>query len=327
MSLLSRLASAPSRTPPPCDDISNETESLEINKDKITEKNFWNIKGYKYAVKRCDDGYKLGESLKECLTELADVEDAYSKSLKKWEKKWLAHLQSPESSEYQSSRDNWVSLLKTGSDIADIHSDVSDKLKRTPIDNIKNWLEENYKKSFLHFKKTKEFEKQFHDAQKNWQGYMEKVKTAKDAFFLADKKLREYETNLKIKFNAADANSVAKREAERKVEASKFDREQSEKRYREELEQLKINEPTYRNNMQTVFDEVNLFEEVRLKFFKQIYSNCLEIIQQQQGKLENICSEFSNKIDNSNHENDLKWWSNNYGTGMPFILPKFESPL
>ena len=92
--------------------------------------------------------------------------------MKKWETKWLQFLQSSDSSEYQSSRDNWVAFLKFGNDIAEVHGNISDKLQRTTVDTIKKWLEDNYKKSFVHFKKTKEFEKQFQDAQKTWQTAM-----------------------------------------------------------------------------------------------------------------------------------------------------------
>ena len=51
-----RKASAPPKTPPLNEHQNlNEIESLEIN-DINSEKNFWNIKGYKLALKRCDDG-------------------------------------------------------------------------------------------------------------------------------------------------------------------------------------------------------------------------------------------------------------------------------
>ena len=161
-----RKASAPPLSQPVSMN-ENEIENLEINND--LDKNFWNIKGYKAALKRCDDGFILGDNLKSCISELAEIEETYSKNLKKWEKKWLQFLQSPTSSEYQTSRDTWVGFLKYESDIAEVHSIMSDKLQRTAVDSIKKWLEDNYKKNYLHFKKTKEFEKHFYEAQKNWQ--------------------------------------------------------------------------------------------------------------------------------------------------------------
>ena len=117
-----------------------------------------------------------------------------------------------------------------------------------------------------------------------------------------------------------------KREAERKFENAKFEKERSEKRYKEELEQLKLAEPRYRTEMCNAFEETQMFEETRLKFFKQTYSNCLELLSEQ-AKIENIIAEFSDKLEKSNHETDLKWWSNNYGANMNLVLPVFEVPL
>jgi hypothetical protein len=318
MSSFFKKASAP---------LANENET-ENSDDVNSEKNFWNIKGYKSALKRCDDGFKSGEKFKECINDLAELEDSYAKSLKKWEKKWLIYL-STESTEYQSGKDTWVSFLKVGSEVSDLHSELSDKLQRTAIDSVKKWLEENYKKSFLHFKKTKEFEKQFQDAQKAWQVSIDKVKGAKDDFFLSDKKLREAETGLKLKYSGAECNTVMKREAERKADLAKIDREKMEKRYKDEIDLLGLSEPRYKNDMQKVFDETQMFEETRLKFFKQIYTSCLEIlVQQSKGPgIENIFMDLSGKIDSFNHENDLNWWSSNHGTGMQLLLPKFEVPL
>ena len=117
-----------------------------------------------------------------------------------------------------------------------------------------------------------------------------------------------------------------KREAERKLDSAKFERERSEKRYKEEIEQLILNQPRYQTEMKTVFDETQMFEEIRLKFFKQIFSSCLELLTEQ-NKLDSIIGEFSTKLEKSNHETDLKWWSMHHGADMPIILPKYEAPL
>lgn len=319
---------APCKTPPrtPMASVSNDDnvslDSISIDADK----NFWNVKGYKVALKRCDDGSKLGESLKTCIAELAELEDNYGKSLKKWEEKWLKQIN--ESSEYQSSKDTWIALLKIGSQIGSVHSEIGSNLKKTSSESIKRWLDEKYKKSFIHFKQTKEFEKEFDEAQKVWQKAMEKIKTAKKDYHDSLDRLRQAETVLKMKYSGADCNIVMKREAERKVDNAKKDIELLSKLYKDELEQVKLIEPRYKTDMEKVFENTQKFEEIRLRLFKQIFSNCLDVLSEQikGSEIKQIFEDYTNQLEKCNHETDLAWWANSYGPGMPLVSPKFEEP-
>lgn len=50
--------------------VSNKTEPLETYVNNISEtENFWDLGNYKYALKRCDNGYKLGGELVDMISE------------------------------------------------------------------------------------------------------------------------------------------------------------------------------------------------------------------------------------------------------------------
>ena len=49
---------------------------------------FWEVESYKRTVKRHEDGYKLCDSAMALITERADLEKKYAKSLREWSKKW-----------------------------------------------------------------------------------------------------------------------------------------------------------------------------------------------------------------------------------------------
>lgn len=81
----------------------------------------------------------------------------------------------------------------------------------------------------------------------------------------------------------------------------------------------------YIEDMETVFERCQEFEEKRLKFFKEILftiHNCLNLTNMPE--LVTIYEEFRHTIQNADASKDLKYWSNTYGVGMPMNWPQFE---
>lgn len=291
-------------------------------------KNFWEIRGYKLALNRCDDGYELGNKLIDCISERAKIEDAYAKSLKSWNKKWSDYLNT-ESSEYQTGKNAWLALLQTGEEIATIHQTLSERLHKTPIQKIKTWLKEKYQKNIISFKQTKEFEDEFLEAQKSWKAIYDKIKKYKKEYHAATKRLSQVEANNRnIQSSYGKYDEIKKRKAAIEVETAKTDKERSFKRYADEIEQLKLSKSRYQENMEKVFDKTQQFEEVRMKHFKQIYIECHDLLLEQVkcSNYDNIFAAFLNQINQINHKNDLDWWSKNHGAKMNLgeVLPVFE---
>ena len=138
----------------------NHNRSLPDDAINLTDesKNFWKLGNYKYAVERCESGFKLGNELIEMITDRAIIEEVYAKSLKEWHKKHTNYLKT-KSDEYNTSKDSWQALLNTGNLIAEIHMDTSKQLIENASGKIKNWLKKNYEKRLFGLtKEAKEFE-------------------------------------------------------------------------------------------------------------------------------------------------------------------------
>ena len=133
-------------------------EPCETYVNNIGEvKNFWEVGNYKYTVKRCFNGYTLGTELATMISERADIEEAYAKSLQQWHKQWTEHLRH-KTTEYETGRDSWQAMLNTGNLVADIHMDTHTKLMNEVVPEIKDWLKKSYERKHINFKVTKNFE-------------------------------------------------------------------------------------------------------------------------------------------------------------------------
>ncbi len=103
------------------------------------------------------------------ISERADLEKQYSKSLKAWSKKWNDFLAKPTSGEYGSMRSTWQSSLTEADKLAEIHLTTHNVLNDELNKEIKEWQKQNYPKSIVNQLKTaKEYEEEFKKAQKPW---------------------------------------------------------------------------------------------------------------------------------------------------------------
>jgi hypothetical protein len=63
--------------------------------------------------------------------------------------------------EYGTCEGAWRGVLAEADSVADLHTDMADRLMMEANSSIKQWQKENYHKSMMHFKETKEFEDGF----------------------------------------------------------------------------------------------------------------------------------------------------------------------
>ena len=77
---------------------------------------------------------------------------------------------------------NSSSKQTLGEQVADVHSILSSSLTDSLIPKLRQWRKDNYEKSLIHYKKTKEFEKDFIDAQKSWTKLLDKISEYKSAY-------------------------------------------------------------------------------------------------------------------------------------------------
>lgn len=96
-------------------------------------------------------------------------------------------------------------------------------------------------------------------------------------------------------------------------------------KYEASLKELTDYNQKYQDDMTEVFEKCQEFEEKRLKFFKETMFGihaCLDISSDE--SLAQIYRDFRLVVDAADSGKDLKWWSQNHGTGMPPNWPMFE---
>ena len=92
--------------------------------------------------------------------ERADLEFAYSKSLKDWAKKWNEHLE--KGNEYGSVKNAWISVLAEANRLSDIHYITHNSLKNELNVEIKDWQKKNYASSIQNqIKIVEQYEEEF----------------------------------------------------------------------------------------------------------------------------------------------------------------------
>lgn len=67
---------------------------MSVNEDAVqaSSDSFWEIGKYSRTVKRCDNGYKLCDSLRQLIEQRSEIEKSYAKQLTQWAKKWHEFL-------------------------------------------------------------------------------------------------------------------------------------------------------------------------------------------------------------------------------------------
>lgn len=63
--------------------------------------------------------------------------------------------------EYNTTQQGWRSTLTEANNLADLHTLVAENLMTKVHTSIKQWQKENYHKSMMHFKETKEYDDNF----------------------------------------------------------------------------------------------------------------------------------------------------------------------
>lgn len=108
---------------------------------------FWELGQYKRTVRRCEDGYKVCNDLVQMISDRADIEKAYAKSLKSWSKKWNDYLN--KGSEYGTMKASWTAALNEADKVAEIHNTTHNVLHEELNNDIKAWQKGNYVKSIV----------------------------------------------------------------------------------------------------------------------------------------------------------------------------------
>ena len=150
--------------------------------------------------------------------------------------------------------------------MADVHGMLSSSLTESLIPKLRQWRKDNYEKSMIHYKKTKEFEKEFLDAQKSWSTLLEKIAEYKSSYYSACKTAKL----------ADDAERTAATDDQRRKLADKAEVARREvgfakTKYEQAINEAREQRPRYESAMKDVFERTQTFERKRLDFFKETF--------------------------------------------------------
>lgn len=318
--VLNQSASAPGEEVP----IDDNIDAVSYIYDTENVDSFWDIGKYKIALKRCDNGYKLGSDLSEMISDRAKLEDNYGKSIKAWSTKWKNQLEK-ESPEYETTKEAWSAFLEAGSKQANVHIDLSKTLINYPVFKIKDWLKRSYQKSFINYKQTKEFEENFEEAQSAWIELYDRMKKSKKEYeesIQHSKKTQEESVSAESnpKFTPEQRTKLEQRAEKAVEEQARF-----KEKYKESVIQMNLYQPRYIENMTEAFNKTQNFEQERMLFFKQVFLECHEILQiHQDERFDELFEELVGRVNSINPQDDVEWWSNHYGLGTQPNWPEFE---
>ncbi|XP_053384977.1 protein kinase C and casein kinase substrate in neurons protein 2-like isoform X6 [Mercenaria mercenaria] len=298
--------------------INNGDEPVQASSDS-----FWEVGKYARTVTRIDNGYKLCSSLKQLITSRAEIEKAYAKQLSQWSKKWNDFLD--KGPEYGTTQGAWRGVLEESDKLADLHTEVGDKLVNNVTTSIKQWQKENYHKSMMHFKETKELDDQFKKVQKPWEKKLNKVLTAKKDYHAAcrnEKSTANQENNARAD-TAMSSDQLKK--LQEKLKKCQIEVESTQEKYNACLNDLNGYNSKYIEDMTEVFEKCQAFERQRIDFFKKIMFDihqCLDL--SVDSRYSSVYTTLHSTISNTDADKDLRWWSNNHGADMAMAWPVFE---
>ena len=160
-----------------------------------------------------------------------------------------------------------------GEQMAEVHGALSSSLTDSLIPKLRQWRKDNYEKSLIHYKKTKEFEKEFIDAQKSWSKLLEKISDCKSAYYAACKAAKL----------ADDAERSASEEQRRKLadkaEVARREVGSAKAKYEQAVNEAREQRPRYESAMKEVFERTQAFEKKRLDFFKEVFEEFSKILE------------------------------------------------
>ncbi|CAF3677246.1 unnamed protein product [Rotaria socialis] len=280
---------------------------------------FFEPGAYSVALKRCESGHDLAQKLADMFDERAQLELNYANQLRAWSSKWQHEL--TKSQEYGTNKTVWEQAARTGDQVAEVHSTLSSSLSESLIPNLRQWRKEHYEKGLLQYKKTKEFEKEFIDAQKSWSKLLEKISECKTAYYSACKTAK----------SANDAEHLASTEQRKKLadkaEVARRDVGFTKTKYQQAINEAMEQRPRYESAMQEVFQRTQEFERKRLDFFRTTYDEYAKLLETatiNNSILQKMNDDYTASKATHNPQEDLAWWDQTYGTQTNSRWPEYE---
>ncbi|XP_016851658.2 protein kinase C and casein kinase substrate in neurons protein 3 isoform X2 [Anolis carolinensis] len=312
------------------DQYTGDTMSViysEVAADEPTTNSFWMPNHYQSTVKRLDDGYRVCDQIIACFQERAKIERSYALMMEEWTRKWRPLVDA--SSAYGSLLRAWQAFLGASERLSRLHMEMQRALVSEECGRIRAWQHDSYhRKLFGGFKESCDLESGFQRAQKPWTKKLKKVEKTKSLYHKACRKeniatIRE--SGLQA---AAGSEATLDRKRTLREEHQRCSQETNKlrERYEKALQELDRCSPRYMEEMESVFEQGQSLEQRRIVFLKGAFLSLhrrLDVTADT--SIQAVYSDLHQAIEDINDQDDLKWWRNRHGPGMPMNWPQFES--
>jgi hypothetical protein len=277
---------------------------------------------YERCINRYEFGHELVGHLSTMFEERSTLEHTYVNALRSWSRKWHGEL--TKLPEYPSNKKVWDQVVSTGEQMADIHQTIASNLHDNIQPKLKQWKKDNYEKSIINYKKSKEFEKEFETVQKPWNKLLESIHEAKQNYHKLMKLVKQCEQQ-KVSMPAEIPAETQKQIVDHYVQVS-LDADAARTKYQQLLRDIAPGAEVrqrYEANMIEVFQHTQAFEKKRLDFFKDIFTDYIKTLQQQ-AAFGKILDDYVRVLQTHNTPADVDAWYQNHGPGTPSHYPTFE---
>uniref|UniRef100_A0A8C4Y7N5 Uncharacterized protein n=1 Tax=Gopherus evgoodei TaxID=1825980 RepID=A0A8C4Y7N5_9SAUR len=272
----------------------------EVAGDEPPSDSFWMPNRYQRTVRRLEEGSQVCDQLVGCFRDRARIEGSYARHMGAWVQKWRPLVDA--SPLYGSVRRAWQAFLDTTERLSRLHRDTQRALVAEELARLRGWQRDNYHRKLLGgFREARELESGFRRAQKPWARRLRKVGAAR-----RERQRHTLETH---KVSAPGCRPLSP----------------ERQHYEQALAELTRASPRYMEEMESVFEQGQEFEQRRIEFLKEALAALQpdaslppsRRVQAAQTQLRQAISDISAR-------QDLDWWRRQRGPGMAMAWPEFE---
>uniref|UniRef100_A0A673FT04 Protein kinase C and casein kinase substrate in neurons protein 2-like n=1 Tax=Sinocyclocheilus rhinocerous TaxID=307959 RepID=A0A673FT04_9TELE len=292
--------------------------------EDINKISFWMPGNYIRTVQRTSESYQACKDIIACMKDRAHVERQYAHQLTEWSNKWKSITETRPL--YGSLLRAWQCFFSSTERLSALHTSISQSLVSEDAECIRSWQKETFpRKMFCGFRESHDLGTAFSCAQKPWEKRLKKLEKARVVYHKScqrEQSAQEKETQAKNNANLSESKLSKIQQAREKATQ---ERSKARDRYEKVLGDVTGFAPRYMEEMESVFDQSQEEERKRISFLKQAFLSIhrhLDITNNESIKA--VYSELHHMLMSISEPDDLRWWKNNHGPGMPTDWPKLE---
>lgn len=304
--------------------IRMSTLSSENGPEDANQRSFWMPGNYQRTVRRTEDSFQACSDIVACFQERARLERQYAQQLSEWSTKWKPVVAA--SPLYGSLLKAWQCFLSSADRLSSLHATICRSLVSEDGDRVRSWQKDSFhKKMFGGFKESQDVETGFVRAQKPWAKKLKKLDKARRAYHQVSRKEQAALEREAHAQGNPDVSIDKQKKIQEEREVAQLEAEKVRARYQKVLDEVNRYAPRYMEEMESVFDQSQDEERRRIAFLKQAFMSIhthLDVTSNH-----SVCAvyeELHQAVASIDEQDDLRWWRNTHGPGMPTDWPHFQ---